>query len=194
MGKTNKQIKVFCKNCKNEFTIRNDTRFRWKGNCGKCASKEISSRPNIKDIRSKNAKIQTLRQGGILNAKKFDGNNCGEKHWNYKGGITPENVKIRTSVEMILWRQSVFARDNWTCQKYGIKGGKLHSHHIQNFSSHPELRFAIDNGITLSEKAHKEFHKKYGIKNNTREQLEDFMMAISGLRLVEALMDNIKEI
>lgn len=73
------------------------------------------------------------------------------------------------------WREAVLARDNWTCQKYGIKGGRLHSHHIQNFAQYPELRFAIDNGITFSDKAHKEFHKKYGIKNNTKKQIEEFI-------------------
>ena len=78
-------------------------------------------------------------------------------------------------MEFRLWREAVFARDNWTCQKYGIKGGRLHPHHIKNFSEYPELRFAVDNGITFSEKAHKEFHKKYGIKNNTKEQLEEFL-------------------
>jgi len=26
----------------------------------------------------------------------------------------------------------------------------------------------------LSDKAHREFHKKYGYKNNTREQLDEF--------------------
>ena len=31
------------------------------------------------------------------------------------------------------------------------------------------------NGITLNDKAHKEFHKKYGNKNNTKEQLEEFL-------------------
>jgi len=93
----------------------------------------------------------------------------------WKGGITPENKKIRDSIEYRLWRESVFARDNWTCQKYGIKGNKLIAHHINNFANFPELRFAIDNGITLSKKAHIEFHKKYGYKNNTKEQLEEFL-------------------
>lgn len=99
----------------------------------------------------------------------------GEKSRLWKGGITEENHKIRSGIETRLWREAVFARDNWTCQKYGIKGGKLHSHHIQNFAQYIELRFAIDNGITLSEKAHKEFHKKYGTKDNSHEQLLEFI-------------------
>ena len=33
----------------------------------------------------------------------------------------------------------------------------------------------IDNGITLSEKAHKEFHRKYGKQNNTLSQLKEFL-------------------
>ena len=107
--------------------------------------------------------------------KKVGDSHRGEKSVNWKGGVTPENKKIRNSIDFKLWRIAVFARDNWTCQKTGIKGGKLHPHHIQNFSQHPELRFAIDNGITLSEKSHKEFHKIYGKKNNTYEQLNEFL-------------------
>ena len=98
-----------------------------------------------------------------------------EKHPNWKGGITTENHKIRNSIEFRLWRRAVFERDNFTCQKYGIRGGCLVAHHINNFADFPDKRFAIDNGITLSDKAHKEFHKKYGIKNNTREQLNEFL-------------------
>jgi hypothetical protein len=94
---------------------------------------------------------------------------------NWQGGLTDINYKIRHGIEHRLWREAVFARDNWTCQKTGERGGKLHPHHIQNFSDYPELRFAIDNGITLSEKAHMEFHKKYGVKNNTEEQLIEFI-------------------
>jgi hypothetical protein len=44
-----------------------------------------------------------------------------------------------------------------------------------NFAEFPELRTSIENGITLSEKAHKEFHKKYGFRNNTKEQLQEFL-------------------
>ena len=99
----------------------------------------------------------------------------GEETPNWKGGKTSESKRIRNGIEFRLWREAVFARDNWTCQKHKIKGGKLHPHHIQNFAQFPELRFAIDNGITFSEKAHKEFHKKYGNRNNTKEQLEEFL-------------------
>jgi 5-methylcytosine-specific restriction endonuclease McrA len=99
----------------------------------------------------------------------------GEDSQNWKGGLTPKDKLIRNSIEFRLWREAVFARDNYTCQVCDQYGGNLNAHHINNFAEFPELRFAIDNGITLCEKCHKEFHKKYGIKNNTKEQLEEFI-------------------
>ena len=108
--------------------------------------------------------------------EKYRNCNKGEKSVFWKGGITPEMMKIRMSLEYKLWRKSVFERDGFTCQKYGVVGRKLVAHHINNFSDFPELRLAIDNGITLSDKAHREFHKKYGIKNNTKKQLDEFLL------------------
>jgi len=99
----------------------------------------------------------------------------GEKSSNWKGGITPENHKIRNSLEMKLWREAVLARDNWICQKCSQRGGSLKTHHIFNFASYIDLRFDINNGITLCDKCHKAFHKAYGFKNNTRGQLEEFL-------------------
>jgi hypothetical protein len=105
----------------------------------------------------------------------------GIKNHMWRGGVTPINNKIRSSIENQLWIQSVFARDGYICQKTGIKGGKLTAHHIQNFAQFPELRFAIDNGITLSEESHKEFHKIYGRRNNTKVQLDDFLAKLDML-------------
>jgi hypothetical protein len=99
----------------------------------------------------------------------------GENSATWKGGITPEHVQIRNSIEYTLWRNSVFSRDNFTCQKTGVRGGNLIAHHIYNFADYPELRFAIDNGITLSLESHKQFHKIYGKSNTTKEQLEEFL-------------------
>ena len=93
----------------------------------------------------------------------------------WKGGITPKNKIIRGSAKCLSWRNEVFERDNFTCQKTGVESGKLNAHHIQNFSEFPELRFKVENGITLSEKAHREFHKTYGKKKNTKEQLKEFL-------------------
>lgn len=101
--------------------------------------------------------------------------NKGENSYLWKGGITPENNKIRTSMEMRAWKRACFERDNFTCAKYGVRTGGLVVHHIHNFADFPELRFAIDNGITLSVKAHKEFHKIYGSHFNNKAQLEEFL-------------------
>ena len=51
--------------------------------------------------------------------KKISESLKGEKCYLWKGGINPANDTIRKSVELRLWREAVFARDNFTCQKTG---------------------------------------------------------------------------
>lgn len=84
----------------------------------------------------------------------------GEKHYNWKDGVTTKNHRIRNGIEIRLWREAVFARDDWTCQECNERGGKLHPHHIKGFAEYPELRFAIDNGLTLCVPCHRIIHKK----------------------------------
>lgn len=78
----------------------------------------------------------------------------GESHHNWKGGITQENQRIRTSLEMKLWKRAVLERDNFTCVECGIRGVQFDVDHIKPFAIYPELRFAIDNGRTLCKPCH----------------------------------------
>jgi len=110
--------------------------------------------------------------------KKMSEAHKGERSSTWRGGITPENERIRKGIEMKLWREAVFARDNWTCQKCGKESaGDIEAHHICNFADYIELRTSIENGITFCEKCHKKLHNRYGNKKTTRKQLEEFLTA-----------------
>lgn len=98
----------------------------------------------------------------------------GEQTSRWKGGITPENKAIRSSTNYAIWRNSCFARDNYTCQKCGVKGEYLHAHHVQNFSSHKSLRLELSNSVTMCKACHEQFHKTYGNRNNNKMQVIDF--------------------
>lgn len=89
----------------------------------------------------------------------------GEKHWNWKGGISSATELIRVSAEYRQWRKTVFERDNYTCLICGEVGGELNAHHIKPFNKFPELRFVISNGVTMCIKCHKLEKKGIG-KNN----------------------------
>ena len=81
---------------------------------------------------------------------------------NVTNGNSKKNVLIRGSIESRLWREAVFARDNYTCQKCSERGGRLHPHHKKPFADYPELRFAIDNGMTLCVSCHAKEHQDVG--------------------------------
>jgi len=97
----------------------------------------------------------------------------GEKHYNWKGGITPLNRKLRTSAMWRLWREAIFLRDNFTCQNpkcefcENIMGVNLHPHHIKSLALYPELAFKVENGITYCE----EYHLKTGLHRNMQVEV-----------------------
>jgi ribosomal protein S27AE len=113
----------------------------------------------IKSLIGRVVSEETRKKIGEAN-KRLDNKLRGEFSPNWKGGITPENHKIRCSLEYKLWRKAVFKRDNWTCQDCGEIGGVLNAHHLKRFSKHKELRMSVENGITLCKECHKLRHKK----------------------------------
>ena len=117
---------------------------------------------DFKNRVSKNHKRPWLGKKGIESA-------------NYIDGRTSKSNQIRQSLEYRLWRSSIFQLDNFTCQKCEVYGTVLEAHHINNFSEFFDLRLSINNGITLCKKCHRSFHTDYGRKNNTREQLQEFL-------------------
>jgi len=78
-----------------------------------------------------------------------------EKQPNWKGGKTPRYKHTTSTLKYKKWRMAVFMRDNFTCQFCGIRGVYLEAHHIKSWKNFPELRFDLDNGITLCKDCHK---------------------------------------
>lgn len=67
-----------------------------------------------------------------------------------------ERKRSMQQIEYRLWRESVFKRDDFTCQECGKRGGELHADHIKPWKSHPELRYDVSNGRTLCVQCHRE--------------------------------------
>jgi len=86
-----------------------------------------------------------------------------------------ENNKNRNyNPKTLEWRNKVFKRDDYIDQITGRKGGELVAHHLYNYANYPELRFDMNNGITISKDLHILFHMIFGIKNNTPSQFKQF--------------------
>ena len=104
----------------------------------------------------------------------------GKNNYNYNQNLTDkdrERNKSRTSDYLYKqWRMVIYSRDDYICKKCNKRGGELNAHHILNYSTNESIRLNEENGITFCESCHKEFHRTYGVKNNSRKQLDEFLM------------------
>lgn len=131
---------------------------------GRICSKEIREKIGLGN---KGKKISEETRKKISNSMK------GDKTHLWKGGITEENDIIRTSMEYKAWRVSIFERDGFKCQMPGCDNQEryLEAHHIYKFSDYKELRFDINNGITLCKKCH----------NKTKRREKKFIDLFKGI-------------
>lgn len=109
---------------------------------------------------------ETIRKMGEAQRARcagLDRNGPKSPHW--KGGITARNKLDRTCKRFYEWRASVFSRDDWTCQRCKVRGGRIHAHHVKEFSKYPKLRFVVANGLTLCCSCHRRVHRELRATN-----------------------------
>jgi hypothetical protein len=188
------EVLCVCQLCSKKFT----TKAAWyRKGAGKFCSRTCSSRGKSKP-KNYHLELSCKNCGNIFSVKRYRehtaiacSDSCRQVLWaktyvgnkspNWKGGISDSRSVDKRTKEYKEWRSSVYSRDNYTCQKCGdCSGGNLHAHHISNYSSSIDLRYCADNGITLCNNCHNpsvkgSFHNIYGTRNNTKEQLIEFL-------------------
>lgn len=96
--------------------------------------------------------IKRIQTAGIGNPNygKFGVNSSG---WKGENRVTPLHLAIRKPQESVKWKNLVFKRDDWTCQKCGIRGQDLQSHHKKEFKTIIKENSidSIDKGIACFE-------------------------------------------
>lgn len=107
-----------------------------------------------------------------------------EKHpcWNHELSKEERECSQNRSLnpELKQWRNAVYRKDKFTCNICKDNRGKnLNAHHLFAWNKYKNLRFDINNGITLCNKCHTKFHKLYGSGNNTLEQFLEFKEKIT---------------
>jgi len=140
---------------------------------------EVSERAGkIRSLRMKLGLIPKPPEPTKETRKKAGLKMRGKNHWKWiKDRTKLKKSRFNCSERFAIstWRKDVMERDNYTCQATNKIGGKLEVHHIFNYSDYPKKRYEIENGVTLLKDVHRQFHKIYGFRNNTKEQLSKFL-------------------
>ena len=161
LGLRAKRVSHVCPQCNTEFLDREKANRKF---CSRsCSSKSQPVNPKVLEAFKKQWGIPRTKESYMRQRLKQSGPN----HYNWRGGVTSENRRLRRSMEYREWRTSVFERDNYTCQECGsTKGGTFQAHHLKSFALYPELRFYLDNGVTLCRDCHKQT-EGYGVPVRT---------------------------
>lgn len=113
-----------------------------------------------RSIRCKSCAVSVWRSGRPLSLEhrksvaKSSIFQVGKNNPNWKGGITPETIRLRASPEARRWRRDVLKKDDYTCQDCGVVEVQMTAHHISSWAKYPQLRFDVENGITLCADCH----------------------------------------
>jgi len=188
LAKMRDKIKIICQGCQKEFEVHPYNKISAKYCSRNCyyknhykfvsseLRKKIYGRLGLKRSIETRLKISQVAKEGkigfkhhkvpkwnIERKKEFSKNQIGEKNPNWRGGVTPQRIKLWHSEQYKSWRRTVFIRDEFTCQQCGKKHIYITAHHIKPQVLYPDLIFDLSNGITLCIDCHKKT-KTYGYK------------------------------
>ena len=150
-GKKHGKYKFCSKECSKIYR-HGENSSNWKG--GKIISECPICGKIIKFFPSHKNKINKFCSRKCYNIWQFSEHNRGENNPAWKGGKTPERKLLYNRPEYKIWRVSVFERDGYRCLICGKVGGVINAHHIKNWRDYPELRYSVDNGMTMCEECH----------------------------------------
>jgi len=160
-GARTPRISIECKECANIFIVPN-----WKKATAKFCSHSCKSRftckkhiAGKKHIEETLKKISSSRIGKphILTPegkKSFTEKMSRQNNWKWIEDrtklVTSKGSEERRSSRYKDWRRQVCNRDKWKCRISNIDcNGRLEVHHILGFTEYPELKYDINNGISL---------------------------------------------
>ena len=109
-------------------------------------SMSFGDKPNCVDCNKKVSSHKTLRC-----KKCFSKNRSGSNHpmW-IKDRRMVKKQEERNNPVYKHWRKQVWLRDNFKCKIANPDcKGRLEAHHILGWTPYPELRYEVNNGITL---------------------------------------------
>ena len=149
-----------------------DKSVRWKCKCD-CGKIITTQRSSLISGRAKSC--------GCLRDELRSQRSTGNKNPNYNPSLTHEGrIDKRENALNERWVKSILNRDKYICRLCSAKISRYPIvHHLDGYHWAKNKRLDINNGVALCSNCHKAFHRKYGHKNNTKEQFVA-MRALAG--------------
>ncbi len=168
-GKNNEMFYLCRCECGKEKEInRSNLRFNKTLSCGCLRADGIRKSGKLKKARRKEITCGTCgKHFKVPKCREDIAKYCSYHCHNESMKKTDYEFVPRDRFEHNIWKDKVKNRDNNRCINCG-NPDNLHAHHLQSFHAYPDKRIEVDNGVTLCDDCHVDFHKQYGYHDFTQ--------------------------
>ena len=153
---------VTCTTCDKSLKKRHDCLKNWSGNCKSCSAKKNAKRTYVEKICLVCPKIlsRSCKGGKCRKCQTAERFSKIERHPRWisdrtKLAVLSNGEEYRNSPASREWSKEVKSRDGWKCKISDSDCLRaVVAHHILSWRDYPELRYQINNGITLCHAHH----------------------------------------